>query len=438
MFRNEPTVSQAENITRTTESPPAAGLEKLSNRLLRRIRWCQRFWRMLAAGVRGQPGMGAANSMFVPKNYEPLLSSLQLPDRLLPLTRFERMAPGEANTIARMVRRAASTVVENYCAAKQKDGSAFAMRDQHAKPHGCLQAAFFVRGDVPPELAFGVFQPNASYEAIVRFSNAHGTRQSDRIPDGRGMAIKLLHVRGRNILSPERSPDAAVEQDFLLTNFPVFFAPNVTDYTEFLEIAALPRDTWREKLKQAVRVGVFFLLRPRELWIFSRHALQYPRSPLHATYHSMTPYLLGDARVVRYRASPAQVPRSEPKRLWRLCDENFLGRALAAELRARRPPVPDKAVFDFSLQVRHAVTPDDVEDASRAWRRRKDRLIKVARIEIPLQDFDTPRQWQSGENLSFSPWHCLREHRPLGGLNRMRLAVYRASLEVRHRLNMVR
>jgi hypothetical protein len=432
-------VSQVENMTRPSEPPPPAGLERLSDRLLRRIRRWRGFRQLSSALLRGRSGMGAANSLFVPKNYERLLSSLQLPDRLLPLTPFERMSPGEANTIARMVRRAASAVVENYCAAKQEDASAFAMRDQHAKPHGCLQAVFSVRGDVPPELAFGVFQPNARYEAIVRFSNAHGTRRSDRFPDGRGMAIKLLHVRGQNILSPEPTPDGTVEQDFLLTNFPVFFASNVTDYTEFLEIIALPRDTWMEKLKQAVKVALFFLLRPRELWIFTRHSFQYSRSPLHATYHSMTSYLLGTDRVVRYKASPAQVPNSERLwRLWRLCDENFLRRALAAELRLSPPPVPDKAVFDFTLHIRHDAKPEDVEDPSRPWRRREDRLINVARIEIPLQDFDSPRQWHFGENLSFSPWHCLRDHRPLGGLNRMRLAVYRASLEVRHRLNMVR
>jgi hypothetical protein len=394
---------------------------------------------MFSEMVHGQPRSGgASNDMFVPKNYERLLNSLQLPDRLLPLTRFERMTPGEANAIARMVRHAASTVVENYCTAKQKDGSAYAMRDQHAKPHGCLQAAFCVRGDLPPELAFGVFQPDARYEAIVRLSNAHGTKRSDRIPDGRGMAIKLLHVRGRSILSPEHSPDADVEQDFLLTNFPVFFVPDAGDYAEFLEIVALPSNTWAEKLRQLMKVGLFFLPRPRAFWIFTRHALQYSDSPLHAAYHSMTPFLLGDNQVVRYRVSPVQVPSAEPKRFWRLCDKNFLRRALAAELRSRRPPVADKAVLDFSIQIRDDATPDDVEDASRAWRRREDRLINVARIEIPLQDFDTPRQWHSGENLSFSPWHCLREHRPIGGLNRMRLAVYRASLEVRHRLNMVR
>jgi hypothetical protein len=35
------------------------------------------------------------------------------------------------------------------------------------------------------------------------------------------------------------------------------------------------------------------------------------------------------------------------------------------------------------------------------------------------------------------PRNCLPEHRPLGNINRMRLAVYLASLQVRRKLNMV-
>ena len=376
--------------------------------------------------------------MFVPGNYERLVSSLELPNRLLPLTRFERMAPGEGNAIGRMVRRAATIVVETYCAAKQADGSAFAMRDQHAKPHGCLRATFAVRGDIPPELARGVFQPNKRYDAVVRLSNAQSFPQSDRVPDGRGMAIKLFGVPGRNILAPEQAAGDTTEQDFLLTNFPVFFARGVDDYTKFLELLVLPRNTRIEKLKQKIRFGLFFLRRPpRQFFIFWGNAIGYPRSPLHASYHSMTPYLLGDDQVVRYRASPARIPHAAPRRPWRLCDKNFLRDGLAAELRPG-PPESDQVVIDFFVQLRNDPTPDDVEDPSRAWRRPQDRLVKVAQIEIPQQNFDTPQEWHFGENLSFSPWHCLREHRPLGGLNRMRLAVYRASRETRRQLNMVR
>ena len=41
------------------------------------------------------------------------------------------------------------------------------------------------------------------------------------------------------------------------------------------------------------------------------------------------------------------------------------------------------------------------------------------------------------EHMVFNPWNCLREHRPLGGVNRMRLAVCLASRQVRRKLNMV-
>ena len=39
--------------------------------------------------------------------------------------------------------------------------------------------------------------------------------------------------------------------------------------------------------------------------------------------------------------------------------------------------------------------------------------------------------------MTFNPWNCLEQHRPLGSINRMRLAVYLASLQVWQKLNMV-
>jgi hypothetical protein len=60
---------------------------------------------------------------------------------------------------------------------------------------------------------------------------------------------------------------------------------------------------------------------------------------------------------------------------------------------------------------------------------------KVATIRIPPQTFDTPEQLAFCENLSFTPWHALPEHRPLGGINRARKAVYAAVSAQRHELN---
>lgn len=39
------------------------------------------------------------------------------------------------------------------------------------------------------------------------------------------------------------------------------------------------------------------------------------------------------------------------------------------------------------------------------------------------------------ESLSFNPWHALAEHRPLGGMNRLRRAVYAAGFS--HRVERV-
>ena len=39
------------------------------------------------------------------------------------------------------------------------------------------------------------------------------------------------------------------------------------------------------------------------------------------------------------------------------------------------------------------------------------------------------------ENLSFTPWHTLLEHRPIGGIQRARKEIYQTISKVRHELN---
>jgi hypothetical protein len=42
------------------------------------------------------------------------------------------------------------------------------------------------------------------------------------------------------------------------------------------------------------------------------------------------------------------------------------------------------------------------------------------------------------ENLAFNPWRVLPEHRPLGGLNRVRKNLYQESAGFRHEANDVK
>jgi hypothetical protein len=94
-------------------------------------------------------------------------------------------------------------------------------------------------------------------------------------------------------------------------------------------------------------------------------------------------------------------------------------------------------VFDFAVRVRHSAKPEEVENALLQWTRPQDRTVSIGEIRIPRQNFLTPDRVFDGERMMFSPWNCLQQHRPLGSINRMRLAVYLASLQVRRKLNMV-
>jgi hypothetical protein len=73
----------------------------------------------------------------------------------------------------------------------------------------------------------------------------------------------------------------------------------------------------------------------------------------------------------------------------------------------------------------------EIEDACVDWDEEKHPFVTLARIAIPPQDCTTTERKELCERLGFSPWHGLLEHRPLGGINRLRRAVYEASVRAR-------
>ena len=87
------------------------------------------------------------------------------------------------------------------------------------------------------------------------------------------------------------------------------------------------------------------------------------------------------------------------------------------------------ARFGFYIQRQGDPIAMPIEDPTVEW---KSTWERVATIEIDAQDFDFPERWEWGNRLSFSPWHALEDHRPLGGINRARKIVYPASSKLRH------
>jgi hypothetical protein len=76
-----------------------------------------------------------------------------------------------------------------------------------------------------------------------------------------------------------------------------------------------------------------------------------------------------------------------------------------------------------------------VEDPLVRWDEVEAPFQPVAIIRIPRQDIGEDGREEIAENLSFTPWHSLPEHRPLGSNNRARLVIYEAISKFRHEMN---
>jgi catalase len=281
-----------------------------------------------------------------------------------------------------------------------------AMRDAHPKGHGCVRAEFRILEGLPPALRVGLFVSPRRYDAWIRFSNGNPAPQADSKGDGRGMAIKLMGV----------ADSPSTTQDFVLINHPVFAVRNVVDYLEL--------ETTKPFWKFFVPGFNPFRLRAHEALITFAILHKTVKNLLNIQYWSMSPYRFGDG-ACKYSTRPVG-----PESPYVATDDpNFLRRNLVRHLAER------DAEFDFMVQLRARPETMPIEDSTIEWNETDAPFVPVARITIPKQVFDTPAQMMFCENLSFSPWHCVDAHRPLGGLNRLRRVIYEAISRLRHELN---
>jgi len=284
------------------------------------------------------------------------------------------------------------------------------LRDAYPKMHGCVQATFRVAPGLPDDLKVGLFGEQRSFQAWVRFSNASGAPQHDDEKDIRGLAIKLMDVPGTKLME---GAERCRTHDLLLASYDRFFARNVAEFDAFSHALV------HGKLTLARFLFAHPALALRLIQSRKRHA-----NLLEIPYFGVVPYLFGST-AVKYTLRPSAPGTAAvaSNSYWHLRD------ALKARL-AKQP-----ASFEFMIQrfVDHQKTP--IEDASVRWSEHDAPFVKIATLEIPVQDFDTAERRSFAENLSFNPWRALAPHRPLGGLSRARRRVYRALSDLRHDRN---
>jgi hypothetical protein len=293
-----------------------------------------------------------------------------------------------------------------------------ARRDAHPKAHGCVKATLHVDETLPDNFAQGIFVPGKTYQAWIRFSNgSQDPTRADIKGDARGMAIKVMGVAGDKLLESGRS---ATTQDFIMINHPVFFADDPKRYLSFIEKST--DGGFFGKLTIPFSLGIKGTLIAFET---TRSKIA---NPLYARYWSMVPYQLGvgpDRKVIKLSAKPCS---AETQAIPKSPAHDYLRDALRSTLQSR------DACMELLLQPR---TSDSlsVEDPRIEWKESQAPFHKAATLLIPRQVFDTDEQNRFCENLSFTPWHALPEHRPLGVTNRLRKIIYERISQVRHEMN---
>lgn len=301
------------------------------------------------------------------------------------------------------------------------------IRSVHAKSHGVVEGEFEVLGGLPAHLAQGLFAHPGRYKVVMRFSTTPGDILDDSVTTPRGAAIKVIGVEGARVPGSEGDKT----QDFVLVDGPAFHSLDGRSFLRSLKLLAATTDT-----PQALKKIASSVLRGAEAFVEAfgskspkLNALGgHPQTHvLSHTFFSQVPILYGDyfAKVSLGPVSPelvalADAPFSlhgDPDGLRKAVSEFFAAQGGEWELR---------------VQLSTDAEAMPIEDPRVEWPQERSPYLAVARIRVPPQDsWSAEKQTMIDEGFSFSPWHALAAHRPLGRIMRERKQAYEESARLR-------
>jgi hypothetical protein len=291
-------------------------------------------------------------------------------------------------------------------------------RAGNTKTHGIVRGEFIVRQDLPEHMRRGIFAQPRTYRAWVRFSGP-GPYITPDIDDVGFMSIsiKLMSVPGAKLLEDEK-----FTQDMFGVSTPTFVTPD-TEANKHLQY-------WSYKNAQIFHFLNFahphvLDLVMQSLWIKTQS------SPLEGEYFSCVPYLLGEGQAMQYSVRPRLKTRTPVPRLPLRPPDNYLRDAMVGTL------AKQDVEFDVLLQVQTDPHLMPIENNAVFWPLRISPRVPAAVLRIPQQKFDSPEQLAFAKVLSYNPWHCISEHRPLGNQSRARLRLYKELSRLRQTINRV-
>jgi len=308
----------------------------------------------------------------------------------------------EATITAEMI-----AAIKSYGDAQAADGTM--PRFNQPKTHACVTGEFRVNDQLPTNLQQGILQPGARYPVLARFANAK--KMDDREKDFRGLAMQLRNTPGESLWGE------AGRVDVVLNSYPQLFAGTPAHFLKFVE-ATRDGKLWRYFINPAHFYSLPIALRGQKK----------TDSLLNINYYSTTPYRLGadTDQAVKYSVSPcAPVTPSERNK----DDKNFLKSDLQEQLQN------SKACFHFNVQLQTDAETMPIENAAKLWPEELSPYQTVATIVFPPQALTSAEEVNNCENARFNPWQTTADHKPLGGINRVRMAIYAEMGEYRTHYN---
>ena len=318
----------------------------------------------------------------------------------------ERLLPNEKEITMQITKQMTAFLAKHY-------QHSIAERAGNTKTYGLLKAQFEILPDLEERLRIGIFKEPVIYPAWVRFAGPGPLVTPDIKNNGiLSIGIKLMGVEGKKLIDDEK-----MTQDFLGISAPTFTTPNI------VENLKLQKQIYND-------TPLFYFLNP-----FDSHYLDgimqglYAKShtsPLDLRYYSCAAYLFGEGQAIQYSLKPDSHKKSK---VLKNPSDNYLREAMIKTLNET------EVCFDFMIQFQTDAHKMPIENASVVWPEKLSPYIKVATLRIPAQKFDSPEQLAFARNLSFNPWHCIAEHRPLGNQNRARKTIYYETSKARQNMN---
>jgi hypothetical protein len=314
---------------------------------------------------------------------------------------------------------------------KTNDDLGHAQRGVHAKTHGLLQGQLQVLEDLPKELAQGLFKKGANYPVIIRLSAIPADPIRDSISVPRGFAMKVIQVAGQRLPGAEGQNT----QDFLFANGSSFSAPTAEKFLGTLKLLAKTTDRaeWAKSALSAV-------VRPVEKVIEAMGGESgllktlggYPAThPLGERYFTQAAIRFGT-----YMAKLDVVPASSNFKALLKTEVDYAGRHDALRDEVRDTLQNSGGAWTLRAQLCRNLKINPIEDASEPWPEKDNPYLPIATINIPAQqNWSAERAKKLEDEISFSPWHGITDHQPLGNVMRARRETYKVSSQMRSKLN---